>query len=324
MKALHLIVIAASVTLATVWSDLAQAQSYPSKPIRLVVPFAAGQGADAAARLVAQKLSENLKQTVILDNRPGAGGNIGADAVAKAAPDGYTLLVGSNGTHAANAALYASLPFNPQTDFIPLSYIGSVAMVVLAAPGFPAQTAKDVIAMAKAKPDSVSVAIPSSTARVVLELLHKTTGARFNPIAYKASAAAMTDLMGGHVNLSIDTVISAAPHVTSGKLSGIAVSTATRTAALPNVPTLAEAGLGGFDIAAWNVWFAPKGTPMDIVDKLNDELRKVLLDPEVKSRLRALGYEPSGMQNSKLVGDFVTAESKKWGDLIRAAGLKAE
>jgi len=324
MKSLRLIAIAASAALLTAWSGAAQAQAYPSKPIRLIVPFAAGQGADAAARLVAQKLSDNIKQPVVLDNRPGAGGNIGAEAVAKAAPDGYTLLVGSNGTHAANAALYASLPFNPQTDFVPLSYIGSVAMVMLAAPGFPAQNTKDVIAMARAKPDSVSMAIPSSTARVVLELLHKTSGVRFNPIAYKASAAAVTDLMGGHVNLSIDTVIAAAPHVTSGKLSGIAVSTAARTSALPNVPTLAEAGLAGFDLAAWNVWFAPKGTPVEIVNKLNDELRKVLADPEVQSRLRALGYEPGGTQNARQVADFVTAESKKWGDLIRAAGLKAE
>lgn len=324
MKTLRLLAIAASLSLASAWGSHAHAQAYPSKPIRLIVPFAAGQGADAAARLVAQKLSDNIKQPVVLDNRPGAGGNIGADAVAKAVPDGYTLLVGSNGTHAANAALYATLPFNPQTDFIPLSYIGSVAMVVLAAPGFQAQNTKDVIALAKAKPDSVSMAIPSSTARVVLELLHKTSGARFNPIAYKASAAAVTDLMGGHVNLSIDTVIAAAPHVTAGKLSGIAVSTAQRTSALPNVPTLAEAGLAGFDLAAWNVWFAPKGTPPDIVNKLNDELRKVLTDPEIQARLRALGYEPSGTQNARQVADFVTAESKKWGDLIRAAGLKAE
>ena len=324
MRSLRLIAVAASVTLVTAWSSFVHAQAYPSKPIRLIVPFAAGQGADAAARLVAQKLSDNLKQPIVIDNRPGAGGNIGADAVAKASSDGYTLLVGSNGTHAANAALYASLPFNPQTDFIPVSYIGSVAMVLLAGPAFQAQTPEDVIAMAKAKPDSVTVAIPSSTARVVLELLHKTSGARFNPIGYKASAAAMTDLIGGHVNLSIDTVIAAAPQVTSGKLSGVAVSTAKRTSALPDVPTLAEAGLAGFDLAAWNVWFTPKGTPMDIVNKLNDELRKALADPEVQSHLRTLGYEPSGTQSSKQVADFVSDESRKWGDLIRAAGIKAE
>lgn len=324
MKALRLIACTALIPLMAASSVAVHAQAYPSRPVRLIVPFAAGQGADAAARLVAQKLSDNLKQPIVIDNRPGAGGNIGAEAVAKASPDGYTLLVGSNGTHAANAALYASLPFNPQTDFVPVSYIGNVAMVLLAAPGFAAQTPKDVIALAKAKPDTVSVAIPSSTARVVLEMLHKTSGARLNPIGYKASAGAMTDLMGGHVNLSIDTVIAAAPHVTSGKLLGIAVSTAKRTYALPNVPSFAEAGLEGFDLAAWNVWFAPKGTPVDIVNKLNDELRKVLADADVQGRLRALGYEPGGTQNPKEVGAFVADETRKWGDLIRAAGIKAE
>jgi len=324
MKALRLIACAALIPVMAASSVAVHAQAYPSRPIRLIVPFAAGQGADAAARLVAQKLSDNLKQPIVIDNRPGAGGNIGAEAVAKASPDGYTLLVGSNGTHAANAALYASLPFNPQTDFVPVSYIGNVAMVLLAAPGFAAQTPKDVIALAKSKPDTVSVAIPSSTARVVLEMLHKTSGARLNPIGYKASAGAMTDLMGGHVNLSIDTVIAAAPHVTSGKLLGIAVSTAKRTYALPNVPSFTEAGLEGFDLAAWNVWFAPKGTPVDIVNKLNDELRKVLADADVQGRLRALGYEPGGAQSPKEVGAFVADETRKWGDLIRAAGIKAE
>jgi tripartite-type tricarboxylate transporter receptor subunit TctC len=324
MKALRPIFWIAFIGIVVAWSGVVQAQAYPNRPIRLIVPFAAGQGADAAARLVAQKLSDNLKQPIVIDNRPGAGGNIGAEAVAKASPDGYTLLVGSNGTHAANAALYASLPFNPQTDFVPVSYIGNVAMVLLAPPGFATQTPKDLIAQAKAKPDTLSVAIPSSTARVVLELLHKTSGARLNPIGYKASAGAMTDLMGGHVNLSIDTVIAAAPHVTSGKLLGIAVSTAKRTYALPNVPTFAETGLDGFDLAAWNVWFAPKGTPADVVNKLNDELRKVLTDADVQARLRALGYEPGGTQSPKEVGAFVADETRKWGDLIRAAGIKAE
>ncbi|QHE85339.1 Bug family tripartite tricarboxylate transporter substrate binding protein [Hydrogenophaga sp. BPS33] len=324
MKPLRIAAITLSLTFATAWGSLAHAQAYPSKPIRLIVPFAAGQGADAAARVVAQKLASQLNQSIVVDNRPGAGGNIGAEAVAKAAPDGYTLLMGSNGTHAANAALYASLPFNPQTDFVPVSYIGSVAMVLLAAPGFQARTAQDVIAMAKARPDTVSVAIPSSTARVVLESLQKTSGARFNPIGYKASAAAVTDLIGGHVNLSIDTVIAAAPQVASGRLQAIAVSSAARTSALPNVPTLAEGGLAGFNLNAWNVWFLPKGTPVDIVNKLNGELRSALNDPEVQSRMRSLGYEPGGAQSPAQVAEFVARESEKWGELIRAAGLKAE
>ncbi len=313
-----------ALALAGLCCGLSAAQTYPSKPIRLVVPFAAGQGADAAARLVAQQLSDNLKQPIVIDNRPGAGGNIGAEIVARAVPDGYTLLVGSNGTHAANAALYASLPYNPQTDHVAIAYIGSVAMAMLAAPNFSTSDPREVIAMAKAKPDSVSVAVPSSTAQVVLEMLKKTSGAPFNAIAYKASATAMTDLMGGHVNLSIDTVIAAAPQVNGGKLKALAVSTAKRSGVLPNVPTFEESGLSGFDIAAWNVWLAPRGTPADIVAKLNTELKKVLTTPEVQARLRALGYEPAGTQSAAQVAEFLRAEEKKWGDLIRAAGIKAE
>ena len=310
--------------LAGTWCGVVAAQTYPSKPIRLVVPFAPGQGGDTAARLVAQKLSDNLKQTVVADNRPGVGGNIGAEIVAKAAPDGYTLLVGSNGTHAANSALYTNLLFNPATDHVALSYIGSVAMVLLAPPAFPAAGPREVVAMAKAKPGSVSVAVPSSTARVVLELMTRTSGAVFNPISYKASATAMTDLMGGHVQLSIDTVIAAAPQVASGKLKALGVTTAKRAGNLPGAPTFAESGLPGFDLAAWNVWFAPRGTPPEIVTKLNEELRKVLGDAEVQGKLRALGYEPGGTQTAAQVGEFMRAEEKKWGDLIRAAGIKAE
>ena len=302
----------------------AGAQPYPSKPIRLIVPFGAGQGADAAARIVAQKLSENIRQPIVIENRPGAGGNIGADAVAKAPADGYTLLVGSNGTHAANAALYSSLPFDPLNDFVAISYIGSVAMVVLAAPDFPASQIAALLAMAKAKPESVSVAVPSSTARVVLELLSKSSGASFFPIPYKASNMAMTDLIGGHVQLSIDTVIAARSQVTSGKLKALAVSSAKRTSALPETPTLSESGLAGFDLAAWNVFFAPRGTPPDIVAMLNAELRKVLADRGVQEQLRILGYEPAGAEIPSEIDAFVRGEARKWGDLIRAAGIKAD
>jgi tripartite-type tricarboxylate transporter receptor subunit TctC len=302
----------------------AAAQTYPSKPIRLVVPFAAGQGADVAARAVAQKLSLQLKQGIAPDNRPGAGGNIGADAVAKAPPDGYTLLVGSNGTHAANAALYPTLPFDPIKDFVPISYIGSVAMVLVATPGFSAATTQEVVAMAKAKPGSLNVAIPSSTSRVVLELFKQTSGAELFPVAYKGAAQALTDLMGGQIQLSIDTLISTAPHIASGKIKALGVSSRARPAALPSTPTFAEAGLKGFDLVAWNVWFAPRGTPPAIVAKLNAEIAAVLKDPEVQQRLRQLGYEPGAGEDPKRVAEFVQAEAQKWGELIRRAGIKAE
>ncbi len=317
MKAIALVV-------STLLCGSAAAQSYPSKPIRLVVPFAAGQGADIAARAVAQKLSVQLKQGIAPDNRPGAGGNIGAEIVAKAPPDGYTLLVGSNGTHAANAALYPTLPFDPLKDFVPISYIGSVAMVLVATPGFSASTTQDVVAMAKAKPGSINVAIPSSTSRVVLELFKQTSGADLFPVAYKGAAQALTDLMGGQIQLSIDTLISTAPHIASGKIKALGVSSRARPAALPSTPTFAEAGLKEFDLVAWNVWFAPRGTPTAIITKLNAEITAVLKDAETQQRLRQLGYEPGAGEDPKRVAEFVQAEAQKWGELIRRAGIKAE
>jgi len=315
----------ALITLAALALPLgAIAQPYPNKQIRLVVPFAAGQGADVAARVVAQKLGERLKSTLVIDNRPGAGGNIGAEIVAKAQPDGYTLLVGSNGTHAANAALYPSLPFDPEKDFAPVSYIGSVAMVLVAAPGFAAGSTAQVVQMAKDKPGTLNVAIPSSTARVVYELFKQISGAELYPVSYKASGQAMTDLMGGQVQLSIDTLIAAAPQIAGGKIKALGVSSIKRPATLAGVPTFAESGLPRFDLAAWNVWFAPRGTPPDIVNKLNSEITAVLTDPEVMQKLRQLGYEPGTGEKPAQVAEFVHAEGVKWGGLIRKAGIKAE
>jgi tripartite-type tricarboxylate transporter receptor subunit TctC len=302
----------------------ATAQSYPARPVRVVVPFAPGQGADVAARAVAQKLSEQLKKPLVIDNRPGAGGNIGADLVAKAPPDGYTLLVGSNGTHAANAALYPSLPFDPEKDFVAISYIGAVAMVLVASPSFPATTTTEVVQMAKDKPGTLNVAIPSSTARVVYELFKQLSGADLFPVSYKASAQAMTDLMGGQVQLSIDTLIATAPQINSGRLKALGVSSLKRPAALTQVPTFAESGLAMFDLVAWNVWFAPRGTPAEIVTQLNSEIAAVLADANVQQRLRQVGYEPGVGENPKRVAEFVQAESRKWGALIRRAGIKAE
>jgi|LauGreDrversion2_5_1035112.scaffolds.fasta_scaffold04101_3 tripartite-type tricarboxylate transporter receptor subunit TctC len=305
-------------------TTLVNAQPYPNKPIRLVVPFAAGQGADVAARLIAQKLSEDLGQAIVIDNRPGAGGNIGAQAVAKAAPDGYTLLVGSNGTHAANPALYATLPFDPIKDFSPIAFTGSVPMVLLANNGFAGSTTADVIRMAKAAPGTLNVAIPSSTSRVVFEQFTLLSGASLFPVNYKSSPTAFTDLLGNQVPLSIDTLIAAAPQLKAGRVKAIAVSSRARSEVLPGVPSFNEAGLAGFDISAWNVWFAPQDTPAEAVRVLNAGIVRVLAQAEVKQRLRDLGLEPGGNQSPQAVGEFVAAEIKKWGDLIRRAGLKAE
>lgn len=300
------------------------ADPYPNHPIKVIVPYTPGQGADSAARLIGTKLSERLKQPIVMENRPGAAGNVGAEIAAKAAPDGYTLLVGSNATHAANAALYSSLRFDPIKDFVGISYIGAVPMALVAAPGFPASNVRELVQLAKAHPGNVSVAVPSSTARVVLELLSKSSGVSFKDVPYKGSSAAMTDILGGHVQVSIDTAMAATPQVQAGKMKALGVTSSGRATVLPAVPTLAESGVPGFSLVAWNVWFAPQGTPPDIVAKLNTEIRHVLADSDTIAKLRALGYEPGQGEDPRKVAEFVQAETNKWGELIRSAGIKVE
>ena len=312
------------VLLAAACSSVGAQEVYPNRPIKLIVPYTPGQGADSAARLVATRLAERLKQAIVVDNRPGAAGNIGAELAAKAPADGYTLLVGSNATHAANAALYPSLRFDPIKDFVPVAYIGAVPMALIAAPNFPASSIGDLIQLAKANPDTVSVAVPSSTARVVLELLSKSSGANFRNVPYKGSTAAITDVLGGHVQLSIDTAMAATPQISAGKMKALGVTSATRTSVLPSVPSFAESGLPGFSLVAWNVWFAPRGTPPAIVEKLNTEIAKVLAETDTAAKLRGLGYEPGKADDPQKVSAFVNAETKKWGDLIRAAGITAD
>jgi len=303
---------------------LASAQAYPDRFIKLVVPFAPGQGADAAARIVAEQVGRDLGQTLVIENRPGAGGNIGADAVAKATADGYTLLVGSNGTHAANTALYPSLSFDPEKDFVPLAFIGSVPMVLVTRPDYAASTTQALIDAAKQKPGTLNVAIPSSTARVVFELLQNKSQAKLFPVAYKASNTALSDVLGNHIDLAIDTVIATTPQIQAGKLKGIAVSSATRSLSLPDVATFSEGGLKDFDLAAWNIWLAPKGTPDAIVTKLNAAINGALQNKDVQQKLLQLGYIPGGKDNLAAVAAFVRNETAKWGELIRQAGIKAE
>ncbi len=232
--------------------------------------------------------------------------------------------MGSNGTYAANPALYVALPFDPIRDFVAIAFTGSVPMVLLANLGYPAASTADVIRMAKASPGSINVAIPSSTARVVFEQFTVLSGASLFPVNYKSSPTAFTDLIGNQVPLSIDTLIASAPQLKAGRVKAIAISSKARSEVLPNVPSFAEAGLAGFDISAWNVWFAPRDTPPEVVKSLNSGISKVLAQAEVKQRLRDLGLEPGRGESPQAVADFVAAELRKWGEQIRRAGLKAE
>jgi len=301
----------------------AAAQSYPSRPVRVIVPYQAGQGTDVAARYFAERLSKALGQQFIVDNRPGAGGNIGTEAVAHAAPDGYTLLMGTNATQTMNEFLYPSTGYDATKDFAPVVLVGMLPMVVAANPDFAPSTIPELIAAAKAQPDKINVALPSTSARVVFEFLKERTGAPLFGVPYKGSGTAMTEVMGGQVQLIVDTATALRGHVQNGKLKAIAITTLKSGELLPGVKSVAEQGIANFEMTPWTAMYAPRGTPKEIVDRLNAEVMKVLAEPEARQKLMSLGFEPAGGTPDQL-GAFEKSERAKWGALIKAAGLKGD
>lgn len=290
----------------------------------LVVPFGPGQTTDIAARIIAQKLSLALKQPIIVENRPGAGTIIGSDLVAKARPDGYTLLVGSAASHGMVSALYSSVPFDPIKDFVPVAYLGTAQLVLSAIPSFPATSVRELIDLAKAEPGSYNVATASPGGSAVLGYFQHTSGTQFAEVQYKTSGGAFMDVIGSRVPLIIDSLTATLPHINSGKVRALAVSSATRSKLVPRVPTFSEAGLAGFDIGSWNVIFAPKGTPPAIVLRLNEEVAKIMLQPETQAALSKMSYEVGEPKTSSQLVDFVQAENKKWVALIHGAGIKPQ
>ena len=304
-------------------SGVAFAQAYPNKPVRIIVAYPAGQGTDIATRHIAEQLTKSLGQNFFVDNRPGAGGNLGSEAAAKSPPDGYTLIMGTNASHAANEFMYAAIAFDPEKDFEPISLMGMLPMVISANPGFAANDLRELLAAARAKPDSINVALPSTTARVVFELLKSRAGAALFPVPYRGSAPAMTDVMGGQVAVTIDTVTATRPLVRAGKLRALAITSAAASELLPGVASVAEQGVAGFEVTAWNALFAPRGTPSTIVDLLNAEMAKVLAQKETRERLLQIGFEPVGGTPRQL-GEFVRTERQKWGQIIRSAQIKAD
>lgn len=301
----------------------AGAQPYPNHPIRLVVPYPPGQGTDVLARALAERASAGLGQQIVVDNRPGAGANIGSDFVAKAPPDGYILLMGTNATHAMNAAMYSNMTFDPVKDFAPIMLVGILPMVITAGNAYPPNSLQEVVAQARAKPDTINVALTSTTARVLLEMVKGAANAPLFGVSYKGSGAALTDLIGGQVQLMIDTAPAVLPQVSAGKIKAIAISTGQRTELAPNIPTIAESGVPGFELTAWNAMFAPRGTPPEIINRLHAELAKALAQPELRERLLRLGFEP-GKGTPESLSAFVQSESARWGASIRKAGIKAD
>ncbi|WP_077001100.1 tripartite tricarboxylate transporter substrate binding protein [Variovorax sp. KK3] len=302
----------------------ALAQKYPDKPIRLVVPFAAGGGTDIIARDMAPKLSEMLGQPVVIDNRGGAGGNIGSDLVAKAPADGYTILFGSN-TLSINAALYKNLGFDPVKSFEPIGMVATAPLVLVTNAELPIDSVGKLIAEAKAKPGTMNWATPGNGTphHLAEELFNKMTGANLTLVQYKGGGPAINDLLGKHTQASVLTLSSVKPFIQSGKLRAIGVATPTRTALMPDVPTIAEAGVPNYRAELWYGLFAPASTPQPIVQALNTALNKVLNDAQVKQRFLDQGYEPKAGSATQLK-DLLAEDMARSAKLIAEAGIKPD
>jgi len=296
------------------------AQGYPSKPAKVIVPYPPGGPTDIVARVVSQKLSDQMGQQFIVENRPGAGGNIGAEAVAKGPADGYTLLVATT-AHAINPSLFKSLGYNLTKDFAPVSQLTSGPLVIVAHPSLPAKNVQDLIALGKAKPGTLNYASSGNgqSTHLSAELFATMSGIKMNHIPYKGSAPALTDVMGGQASLMFDTMLSAMPHVKNGKLKAIAVTSAARSPAAPDVPTVAESGLPGYEAIAWNGLLVPAGTPTDVVAKLNAELKKALDAPEVKDRFSAQGFG-AAWNTREAFAKFIQSELDKWAKVVKVSG----
>lgn len=301
----------------------ANAQTWPAKPIKIVVPYQAGQGTDVGARLFAEQLTKALGQQVYVDNKPGAGGNIGTAEAARSPNDGYTLLMGTVATQTMNEFLYPSVGYDSQKDFEPVALVGMLPMVISANPPFPANSVAEVVAAAKAKPDKIDIALPSTTARLVFELLKDKSGAPLFGVPYKGSATAMQEVTGGQLPLIIDTATATRGQVAGGKLKPLGITTLKSSELMPGVKSVAEQGFPGFEVTAWNALYAPKGTPKAVVDRINAEVTKILAQPETRQRLLQIGFEPAGGSPQDLAA-FEKRERDKWGPLIKAAGLKGD
>ena len=297
------------------------AADYPTKPIRLVVPFPPGGTTDILARAVAQKLSETWNQQVIVDNRPGAGGNIGSDLVAKAAPDGYTLVMGTVGTHAINPNLYAKMPYDHVKDFAPVILVAGVPNVLVVNPSLPVHSVKELIDYAKANPGKLNFASSGNGTSIHLsgELFKTMAGVQMTHVPYKGSSPALADLMGGQVQLMFDNLPSSLGLIKGGKLRAIAVTSTTRAAALPDVPTIAESGLPGFEASSWFGVLAPAGTPHEIVAKLNGTIAAWLATPEAKEKLLAQGAIAAGGSPDDFAR-HIDRETVKWATVVKASG----
>jgi tripartite-type tricarboxylate transporter receptor subunit TctC len=314
--------------IATAAASIASAQSldnYPTRPVTIVVPFPPGGGTDVGARLVAQKLSLKWGQPVIVENRGGAAGRLGADVVAKAKPDGYTLLVGNVGTQSVNPALYKKMPYDADKAFAPIGMIAELPLVMLVTPALPWQNIKDVVEAAKKEPGKITFASSGAGGAPHLagEIFQQASGTKMLHIAYKGGGPAALDLMAGHVNIYFGTVLESVGHVKAGKLKGLGVTSANRSPALPELPTIAESGYDGFDTGSWIGLLAPAGTPVAIINKVSADLREVLTLPDTKNTLITQGATPWPMTPEQFAAR-IKSDRQRYGKIIEENNLSAD
>jgi len=323
LDALAAAVVLGSGLLATV--PAAAQAAYPNKTITIIVPFSAGGTTDILARIVGQALTTELGQTVVVDNRAGAGGNIGGQAAARAPADGYTLFMGTVGTHAINASLYKKMPFDPVKDFAPLTRVANVPNLLVANPAQPFKNVKELIAYGKAHPGQLNFGSSGNGTSIHLsgELFKTMAKVDMQHVPYKGSAPAMTDLLGNQIAIMFDNMPSAIQHVRSGKLRAIAVTTAKRSPELPDVPTIAEAGVPGYEATSWFGLFAPAGTPPAVISKLNTAVVKVLANSEIKKKINEQGAEVYS-ETPEQFAAFIQKESVKWGKVVRDSGASLD
>ena len=300
------------------------AQSWPTKPIKIVVPFPAGGPTDVLTRAMGDKLSAQLGQPVIVENRPGAGGAIGADVVAKSAPDGYTLVMATSSTHSIGPYL-SKLPYDPQKDFAAVAWIGNATNLLTVSNSVGASSVKELVELARKKPGKLNYASSGigTVVHLTSEQFASMAGIQLTHVPYKGIQLAVPDLMSGQVAILFDNIMTALPHIRAGKLKALGISSLQRSPLAPDIPTIAESGLPGFESVVWFGIFAPAGTPRPIVDRLNAELNKALLDPVIRERFATLGFEPAGGTPAAFSA-VVAAEAQKWSKVIREANVKAE
>jgi tripartite-type tricarboxylate transporter receptor subunit TctC len=306
-------------------SAAAHAQVYPAKPVRMIVAYPPGGGTDIVGRMVAQKLGESLGHSVVVENRGGASGNIGTELAARAAPDGYTILMGNVAPNAINVSLFRNLPFDPVADFAPVSLVASTPNILVVHPSTPARTVEEVIALAKAKPGTLNFASAGvgSSSHLAGELFRILAGADIVHVPYKGAGPAIVDVLSGRIHLYFATMPAAMPHVKSGKLAPVAVTSARRSPALPDLPTIAQAGVPGYEASTWYGVLAPARTPPSVIARLHENIVKILAVPETRERLADQGFEPVGNSPEEF-GAYIRSEIAKWSKVISDAGIRPE